>query len=280
MKKISNIIIALASLFAMVSCSNDFAAVDEIASENLFSFQASMPQDVKVAVGDEAGYFSINNNNISFSAKESGSNVIFSGKLENNNEGEFSYVAYPYIKGASVDQNRNYTFSIPSEQIHETYNSSLSRYTYMIGYSNTTKSASSYQFENLMAKMNIVVANNTGRELVIRKVTMSTENGDQVFSTSATVNMNPTRVDMEEYSVSAPSQSSLSVRISNPETVQPERSQIISLMFFPASLEAATGLVFTVETAEGTYTTTKTIGGLYTLNLKRGETYTTPISVN
>lgn len=279
MKKINNILIALASITMMVSCTSDFTAVEEMDSTSNFSFQASMPEDVDAAAGDEVGYFSINNNNINFSTKESGENVVFSGKLENATEGEFSYVAYPYVKGASLDQNRNYTFSIPTEQNHNTYNSSLSRYNYMVGYSTTTKSASSYQFQSLMSKMNIVIANNTGAPQAIKRVTMSTENGTEVFSTSATVNMNPTKADMDNYSVNAPSESALSVRISNPESINVERSQTISLMFFPASLEAATRLVFTVETENGTYTTTKTIGGLSKLNLQRGETYITPIEM-
>lgn len=259
-------------MVVMSSCSSDYLEKEEPVHTFVSSYIFEEGEDV--------GFFSTDNNNIRFVATSSNSSTTFSGKLDVQTLGEYTYLAYPYIKGASPDIDRKYTFTLEQEQSIESYEGKYrSPYAYKVGYSVNTKSASNYEFQELMAQMDIVIANNTASALKVNRVIMSEKSGKEVFSTSASMTMNPHEVNFNDYQVAAPSQSALSVKVSNPSDIQTGNSRILTLMFFPTSVEHATELTFTIETNMGIYNITKTIGGLSTLKFKRGERYITPLSV-
>lgn len=230
--------------------------------------------------GSEVGYFSRNNINIPFVAASTAKTTVFQGVLNEEAVAEYSYLIYPYNKNANLEKSRNYYFSVPEVQEIDSYeNKNESPYAYKVGYTINAKGSSSYEFEDLMAEMDIVVENNTESDVRIKKVVMNVSSGKKIFSLSASVELDPYNVDMNKYSVSSPTQSSLAVKVLNPTEIAPGRCKIIPLAFFPATIEPAEKLTFTIETNNGTYTVTKVIAGFENLNFTRGELYITPLSL-
>lgn len=291
--KIGRNILLIAAGIILASCSKESLMDQPVPQGISFSIDASLSSSnskasdgrvVSWSKGDNMGFFSMDNGNIHFTNSHSSDNTRFTGTLPSQVNGEYVYAAYPYRTGASLGSDRNYTFTIPTMQVQESYVSDLSAYDYMIGCSDKriTKvdALSSMTFHKLMSQMDFVVANGTGEDITVYKVTMSENAGTQVFATSATMTMNPDRMDMSDYRVAAPSASSLSVKINNPSYISNSKSEVISITFFPVEVLSGTELEFTVETDKGIYKLIKVIGGSSQLNFQRGERYITPITLD
>lgn len=290
MKTRRNIMIAVAGII-LASCSQNSLVGEPEVQNDSFSFGATLSESKSTETGIEwksgvkAGVFSIANNNEVFTNSVNGENGLFSGNLSNNIDNEYIYVTYPYSTSGRMDSERNYTYSIPTEQVQDTYVSDLSRYDYMIGSSQTKVSSdedfSSVQFEKLMARMDFAVGNETGSDIQIHRITMTSNDGSEIFSTSAQITLDPsTSLNMNTYKVDEPSTSTLSVEIANPTNISSGRSEVISITFFPIDLMGGTELSFTVETNKGNYSIVKTIGGIGDLNFTRGRSYITPITLS
>lgn len=292
MKRVNALLSITTLIILFTSCSKELELTPELAKGNMVNFQAVLNANKTKnsnhllefvwEKGDKASLFSSNNHNLPFTSQSSGYTTTFSGNISKEIKGELSYMVFPYKAGASIDANKNYTFNIPLEQKVTSGSSWIidsSEYDYMIGCSVSKENNDKYEFQSLMAKMDFVLENRTKLPIKVRKITVSSVNGEKIFSTTAKMKLSPETMNMTDYIVSEGVSSSLSIVIDNNTEIGGEKSKVVRMPFFPMTISCETELNFKVETDRGTYSDIKRVVGSTTFTFERGENYLTSLSL-
>lgn len=292
MKRINALLSITTLIILFTSCSKELELTPEMGKGNTVNFQAVINGDKTKNTnylleftwkkGDKAALFSINNSNIPFTSQAPGYTTTFSGTINNEIKREYSYLVFPYKAGESLDANRNYTFNLPLEQrvvSSDFWVVSSSEYDYMVGCSVAKNNNNKFEFHSLMAKMDFVLENRSKSPIKVKKITVSSANGEKIFSTTAKMKLSPDSINMRDYIVSEGVSSSLSIVIDNNTEIGGEKSNVVRMPFFPMTISCETELNFEVETDKGTYSETKRVVGFTTFTFERGESYLTSLTL-
>jgi hypothetical protein len=271
--------LSLILLLFVSSCNEKIEAPSGKSVKVTFKIATPNESATKVAVdgltcywtsGDAIGLFTENNSNSKFTTTATAKVAAFSGTITSYTTPSYLYFIYPWITGKTLTGN-NYSLSVDESVIQpDLYTpAQLSNLTHLVGVSNNKytsldisesvdESAGHVMFYHLNAKMSFKITNSTGSDLTIHSIRMRTKDLTNVFSTNATIKMDPANKSADfpnstDYVVSAANSNIIKITLATPSVLNNGSTVALETMIFPITVDGGKEFYVEVETADNVY---------------------------